>query len=108
MNHHIGLGGDALDECAVAVLFVNTTHNIADCSLAGPGGQGAACLTGAALDDKKCAADFLCTTVGTTACRRICNPTLSPTGCLAGQTCLSFATALRIPAVGGVEYGVCN
>jgi hypothetical protein len=96
-------------KCGIFTVTRNAvTHNIADCSLAGAGAQGAACLTNNAIDDTKCAADFLCTTAGTvTACRKICNRTAN-TGCTSPLTCIGFGTPLKIPAGTGIEYGVCN
>ena len=85
-----------------------TMHNIADCSPAGAGVQGAVCAGAGSGDDTLCAANFLCTTVTSGYnCRKICNKTAN-TGCVGAQTCLGFATPFKIPTPTGIEYGVCN
>jgi len=81
----------------------NQDRDIVDCTVAGAGTQGAACTT-----DASCAADFLCSTVGTaTACRRVCNLTTGGNECAAipGTTCGGFNPAL---VVGGATYGICR
>ena len=81
----------------------NQDRDIVDCTVAGAGTQGAACST-----DATCAANFLCSTVGTaTACRRVCNLTTGGNECAAipGTTCGGFNPAL---VVGGATYGICR
>jgi len=83
-------------------------YNIADCTIAGAGAQGANCKVGANGDDSLCAANFLCTTINAGAnfnCRRMCNRTAGGPQCTGGQTCLGFNPAFNLA---GTEYGVCN
>lgn len=95
------------DKCGLFnVTHLAVAHDVAICSVAGAGVQGANCKVGANGDDTLCGVDFLCTTVnaGTNFnCRRICNKTAGG-GC-GGLTCISFSPAVTI---GGAEYGVCN
>jgi hypothetical protein len=84
---------------------LGTDFNIADCTVAGGGGQGGNCKVGATGDDSLCASNFLCTTIdaGTNFnCRRIC--TIGGGQC-GGLTCLQFNPPFTL---GGTEYGVCN
>lgn len=87
-----------------------TTHDsvdydVADCTPAGVGGQGASCQGAGSGDDALCAANQLCTTVnGTTFnCRRIC--TNVGGSCGGGLSCIGFGTPF---VLAGTEYGVCN
>jgi hypothetical protein len=87
--------------------FMGSPRNIADCSFAGAGGQGASCTGAGGGDDTLCAPNHLCTTIngGTSyQCRRICNRTAGGPQC-AGLTCLAFNPAFNLA---GTEYGVCN
>jgi hypothetical protein len=82
-----------------------TTQNIADCSPAGTGNQGASCVSGTNGDDKLCNKGYLCsTTTADTAfkCRRVCQKAAPNCG---QATCLSFNPPLTIA---GTEYGICN
>lgn len=84
-------------------LFNAAGTGIVDCAIAGTGTQGASCQSGGVADDKLCAPDFLCTTVGAAvACRRICR--VGDNSTCGGLTCIPFET----PFVVDVEYGVCN
>jgi hypothetical protein len=92
-------------KCGVFVQTHNAVdYNIADCTPAGAGGQGASCQSGANGNDALCSTNHLCTTLnGTTFnCREIC--TIGGGQC-GGLTCLQFDPPLTI---GGTEYGVCN
>lgn len=81
---------------------------IADCSLAGAGAQGANCKVGTTGDDTLCAKGFSCTTTdnGTTfKCRRYCtNPGTAQSAQCSNQACIAFTTP---PMLAGVTYGVC-
>ncbi len=78
------------------------TIRVLDCAVAGTGAQNAACTS-----DTMCAADFLCSTTTTQACRRVCNRTAGGQECatLPGTSCIGFTTPLT---VAGIEYGVCG
>jgi hypothetical protein len=85
-----------------------TSHDIADCTPAGAGGQGTTCTGTGQGDDTLCGPKTLCTTFdgSTFACNTICNRSAGGTECAAlGLTCYGFTTPLTI---GGTEYGVCN
>jgi hypothetical protein len=87
--------------------FMGMNYNIADCSFAGAGGQGANCTGAGTGDDTLCAANFSCTTINGGAsfqCRRICNRSAGGPQC-GGLTCLAFNPAF---VLAGTEYGVCN
>ena len=82
-------------------------RDVALCTPAGAGNQGAACGTAQAPNDAMCNANFLCSSVNSVvACRRVCNRTTGGNECasLSGTTCIGFTPALSI---GGTEYGVC-
>jgi len=86
----------------------NTQVQIADCSLAGPGTQGADCKAGTNGDDTRCAKSFSCTTTdgGTTfKCRRFCtNPGTTQSAQCSNQACIAFSPPIMLA---GVSYGVC-
>jgi hypothetical protein len=92
-------------------LFTQThdavTYDIADCTLAGAGGQGASCTGTGVGDDSLCSANTLCTTLnGTTFnCRRVCTASSGGPECGGSQDCLSFDPPFMIA---GTEYGVCD
>jgi len=82
--------------------YMATTHNIADCRIAGTAQANGACTPNATTTAQMCIAGYSCVNTGSNVCKKICNKTAN-TGCTTG-TCTSFTTALTI---GGTEYGVC-
>lgn len=94
-------------KCSLFVLDTGggSTADIADCSPAGAGTQGASCDQAGSRVDSMCAKGYQCVQFGANpfTCARICN-TGAP-ACPSNTACVGFSMPI---VVGGVTYGVCG